>query len=345
MVLISGATVLLLGWFHADLWFGQGGGDVSSWRLGLMALLSDGAKVTLFTAGVWLVINAARGLVRFLGVFAIAVSLALVVLSVAGVFGGLSVSEAKMTGSALPDPVRSAELIELAKSYTDQKVSLEESKKLLPNDWYTARAEIDKQIATAQAGLQKIADLKRSIPTKPPAETAYFLGVASVLGWSVDRTRVTIYGAYAILLELVSLLSTLLAFLGVNLASVGTARPPEAAKKSPLVQSSAPAEELNPIPGMELARFARIRQTMDKYLSAAYVEIEAGQGDYFLGRNKIIALSGLDRGSVDWCQKQLVNKRLATITQDPQRTFPVGPRKELMTRLFGAPVHPVSGDR
>ena len=348
MIIIMVLTIGLLAWFHADLWFGQGGGDESSWRLGLMALLSDGAKVALFSAGFWLVLNADRWPVAALGGLSIAVSLALVVLSVTGVFGGLSVNGAKMIDNAKPDQGRITELANLAQSYSNQVASLEASKALLPADWYTKRGEIDSAIQKAQAGQQTALDQKVAIPAKQPVEASFFVGVAAVTGWTEAQARTRVYGAYAILLELVSLLSTLLAFFGAKLADgPGTAKtePAKTAKVVPKLAETVPAKNYNPLPAQELTKYAKARQTMERYLAAAYADIEAGQGDAFLGRNKIMSLSGLDRAAVEWSVRQLALKGLVVATTSPARTVPVSDRKATLERLFGTAMAQSEGGR
>jgi hypothetical protein len=334
-------SVLLLGWFHADLWFGQGGGDESSYRLGLMALLSDGAKVALFSSGVYLVLSVDAWAVKGLGGLAVAVSLALVVLSVTGVFGALSVGGARVIDAAQPDQTRLTELTSLANSYAAQVKSLQASKDLLPADWYTKRAEVDAQIVTAQAGYQKALTDKAAIPTKTPAEAAFFVGVATVTGWTADQARLRIYGAYAALLELVSLLTTLLALFGTRLADAKTprlAKPAKPAKNqpetSPALAGIVAKSDAKASPPQELTKHARARQVMESYLAAAYTGIEAGQGDAFQGRNRIMAMSGLDRKELDWCVRQLTLKELIRTTTDPQRTVPMGTRAELVEKLF-----------
>jgi hypothetical protein len=159
------------------------------------------------------------------------------------------------------------------------------------------------------------------------------------LGTSTASAQQTIYLAYSVLLELVSLLSTLVALFGDRLARSGAklaevGGTPEPARNPPTLAKPATPELAKVIQRNELPERAKMRQVMRMFLDVAFAGIEAGQGDAFLGRNKIMNQSGLDRTAVDWCQRQLVLRNLVETAQNPQRTTPKATKEAMMHNLF-----------
>lgn len=329
LAILSGASVLLLAWFHASLWFGQGSGGEESYRLALMAVLSDVAKVFLFSAGVWLVLSSI-GPSRIIGLLMVLVAVALVALSVTAVFGSLQVSGAK---SAPADPAAIARADNLVEVYTKRVQALTLAHDDLPATWITKRSEAEAAVSVAVEGLVKATDERAALDHQVGVEGAYFVGVGQVLGTDSRSAQQLIYSSYSVLLELVSLLSALVSIFGDRLlARSGVA--PTSARTAPALAVSGVVHTPKSIQRNELPERARMRQVMARFLGAAYQSIEAGQGDAFLGRNKIMTLSGLDRTAVDWCQRQLLLKQLITTGQNPQRTIPKHSREVTMNKCF-----------
>ena len=322
---LSVSTVVLLGWFHASLWFSQGGGGEESLRMAFMAVASDVAKVFFFAVGTWLILVGRNG-VKLIGAAMLTVSVALVLVSVTGVFGALQVAGAR---SAAADPASVGRAEALVSTYQKSVADLSAERDDMPRSWMTKRAQMEGQIAAAVAGLERATVARQALDGQPKPEGAFFSGVASFLGVSAPFAQRLIYGAYAVLLELVSLFSTLVALFGARLGV-----PPEPARNPPALAVSGAPGLANVIQRNELPNRSRMRQAMARFLKAAYAAIETGQGDAFLGRNKVMLLSGLDRTAVDWCQRQLVLKGLVSTGQNPQRTVPKLSREETMKKLF-----------
>ena len=335
LALLSGATVLLLAWFHASLWFGQGGGGEDSWRMAGMAVLSDLAKVLLFSAGVWLTLSRAAA-PRLVGLAMVLVSFALVTLSVTAVFGALQVSGAK---SAPIDAEQVARADLLVNVYRDQVAQLTAAGAAMPTSWVTKRAQAADSLTAAVAGLTQAVNARNALDHTVAPGAAYFSGLGIALGTSTASAQQTIYLAYSLLLELVSLLSTLVALFGDRLAGVGAklaevGGSPEPARNPPSLAESATPTTAKVIQRKDLPDRAKMRQVMRRFVDVAFAGIEAGQGDAFLGRNKIMNQSGLDRTAVDWCQRQLVLRHLVETAQNPQRTIPKATKEAMMRNLF-----------
>lgn len=329
LALLSGASVLLLAWFHASLWFGQGAGGEESYRLAVMAMLADVAKVFLFSAGVWLVLSSTWPS-RVIGALMVVVSLALVVLSVTAVFGSLQIAGAKM---APADPAAVARADKLVNVFSARVEALTAARDSMPATWITKRIEADAVVSTALEGLVKATAERSSLDHQAGAEQAYFTGVGQVLGTDSRHAQQLIYSSYSILLELVSLLSTLVALFGDRLLARSGATP-DPARNPPALADSGVVDSAKVIQRKDLPNYAKMRQVMERFLSASYSAIETGQGDAFLGRNKIMTISTLDRTAVDWCQRQLMLKGLITTGQNPQRTVPKYDRETTMKKLF-----------
>jgi len=293
-----------------------------------LSLVMDLVNVCLFSVGIAALADRKRGLKSNL-VHTLWVCAFLSMVAVLGIFGSL---EREASRTPLPDASTLLANGVMQADLRSQITSLRQSKELLPANFFEKRDSLDRRIADALAQLKTLVDDAKVDSTRPPAAAALFVDLGDITGLGTRAAHSIVDFAFALFLEVSSLVLTALTIIGPRLTKQRSNKGPafpEPGNSNHKRHSEARSQTDNHrhIP------IGRDYLMMATYMAVAFRPIEANRSTAFPGRGHLERATGFSRSDLDFCSQVLRDLDLTVVSQSPRRTVPTCARKAMIVRV------------